>query len=111
MQHSLFASAENVVPFASRGSVAQSETQPGPGPYEHYVLGNAYDEMFTAEWGVRPHYSELHRRVAGPFPAGNPPRRKAFAQTLPPQSHTLPPYSNNQTTPRRLTPHPLPPIH
>jgi len=64
MQHSLFASAENVVPFAERGSSAPSETRPGPGPYENYTLGGAYDEMFTPQWGVRPHYSELHRRVA-----------------------------------------------
>ena len=63
MQHSLFASAENVVPFAERGSAAQSETRPGPGPYENYTLGGAYDEMFTPQWSVRPHYSELHRRA------------------------------------------------
>src|SRR6266481_3251134 len=100
MQHSLFASAENVVPFASRGSVAQSETQPGPGPYEHYVLGNAYDEMFTAEWGVRPHYSELHRRVAGLSAEELRRRQQACEQSFLHQGITFTVYGNNQSTER-----------
>jgi len=100
MQHSLFASAENVVPFASRGSVAKSETQPGPGPYEHYVLGNAYDEMFTAEWGVRPHYSELHRRVADLSAEELRRRQQACEQSFLHQGITFTVYGNNQSTER-----------
>jgi uncharacterized circularly permuted ATP-grasp superfamily protein len=100
MQHSLFASAENVVSFADRGSVAQSEAQPGPGPYEHYVLGSAYDEMFTAEWGVRPHYSELHRRVAGLSAEELRRRQQACEQSFLHQGITFTVYGNNQSTER-----------
>src|SRR6195256_4830106 len=100
MQHSLFASAENVVPFAGRGSVAQSETPPGPGPYEHYALGSAYDEMFTAEWNVRPHYSELHRRVAALSAEELRRRQQACEQSFLHQGITFTVYGNNQSTER-----------
>ena len=100
MQHSLFASAENVVPFAARESVAQSQSQPGPGPYENYVLGSAYDEMFTAEWGVRPHYSELHRRVATLSTEELRRRQQACEQSFLHQGITFTVYGNNQSTER-----------
>jgi len=100
MQHSLFASAENVVPFAGRGNGAQSEMRPGPGPYEHYVLGSAYDEMFTAEWSVRPPYSELHRRVATLSSEELHRRQQACEQSFLHQGITFTVYGNNQSTER-----------
>ena len=100
MQHSLFASAENVVPFAGRGGGGQSETRPGPGPYEHYLLGGAYDEMFTAQWGVRPHYSELHRRVAALSSEELRRRQQACEQSFLHQGITFTVYGNNQATER-----------
>src|SRR5258708_18543586 len=100
MQHSLFASAENVVPFAERGSSASSETRPGPGPYENYTLGVAYDEMFTPQWGVRPHYGELHRRVATLSAEELRRRQQACEQSFLHQGITFTVYGNNQSTER-----------
>ena len=100
MQHSLFASAENVVPFAERGSGAQSEALPGPGPYENYTLSGAYDEMFTPQWGVRPHYGELHRRVATLSAEELRRRQQACEQSFLHQGITFTVYGNNQSTER-----------
>ena len=99
MQHSLFASAEKLVPVAGRDG-PKCETQPGPGPYEHYVLGSAYDEMFTAEWGVRPHYSELHRRVATLSAEELRRRQQACEQSFLHQGITFTVYGDNQSTER-----------
>jgi uncharacterized circularly permuted ATP-grasp superfamily protein len=74
--------------------------QPGPGPYEHYVLGSAYDEMFTAEWGVRPHYGELHRRVATLSSEELRRRQQACEQSFLHQGITFTVYGNNQSTER-----------
>ena len=79
---------------------AQGARRPGPGPYEHYVLGNAYDEMFTAEWGVRPHYSELHRRVATLSAEELRRRQQACEQSFLHQGITFTVYGNNQSTER-----------
>src|SRR5258706_15914737 len=100
MQHSLFASAENVVPFADRGSSDPSETRPGPGPYENYALGGACDEIFTPQWGVRPHYSELHRRVATLSAEELRRRQQACEQSFLHQGITFTVYGNNQATER-----------
>src|SRR5258705_10889234 len=100
MQHSLFASAEKLVGLSGRAGGAQSETQPGPGPYENYVLGSAYDEMFTAEWGVRPHYGELHRRVATLSSDELRRRQQACEQSFLHQGITFTVYGNNQSTER-----------
>ncbi|HMI95659.1 MAG TPA: circularly permuted type 2 ATP-grasp protein [Micropepsaceae bacterium] len=100
MQHSLFASAEKLASIVGRPGAPQCEGQPGPGPYEHYVLGSAYDEMFTAEWGVRPHYSELHRRVATLSSEELRRRQQACEQSFLHQGITFTVYGNNQSTER-----------
>src|SRR5258705_11666425 len=99
MQHSLFASAERLAPAAGQDD-AECARRPGPGPYEHYVLGNAYDEMFTAEWGVREHYSELHRRVATLSAEELRRRQQACEQSFLHQGITFTVYGNNQSTER-----------
>ena len=100
MQHSLFASAEKLAAVAARPGGAPCESQPGPGPYENYILGGAYDEMFTAEWGVRPHYSELHRRVATLSAEELRRRQQACEQSFLHQGITFTVYGNNQSTER-----------
>jgi uncharacterized circularly permuted ATP-grasp superfamily protein len=74
--------------------------QPGPGPYENYVLGGAYDEMFTAGSGVRPHYGELHRRVATLSAEELRRRQQACEQSFLHQGITFTVYGNNQSTER-----------
>jgi uncharacterized circularly permuted ATP-grasp superfamily protein len=64
------------------------------------VLGSAYDEMFTAEWGVRPHYSELHRRVATLSAEELRRRQQACEQSFLHQGITFTVYGNNQSTER-----------
>ena len=100
MQHSLFASAEKLAPAAGPPGGPQCESQPGPGPYENYVLSGAYDEMFTPQWGVRPHYSELHRRVATLSAEELRRRQQACEQSFLHQGITFTVYGNNQSTER-----------
>ena len=63
MQHEATATAkapadEKVVPFVAEPRAGRDV------PYSRYQLGQAYDEMFTAEGRVRPHYAALAQRVA-----------------------------------------------
>ncbi len=56
--------------------------------------------MFTAEWGVRPHYSELHRRVATLSTEELRRRQQACEQSFLHQGITFTVYGNNQSTER-----------
>ena len=84
MQHTLFA-------------IAGGLTRPGgSGPYGNYALGPAYDEMFTPDGGVRPHYAELHQRV-GELPTEELRRRQqACEQSFLHQGITFTVYGENQ---------------
>ena len=91
MQHSLFATAEDL---------ATPGTYPISGHYSNYALGAAYDEMFTPDRLVRPHYEELHQRV-GELPLEELRRRQqACEQSFLHQGITFTVYGENQSTER-----------
>jgi uncharacterized circularly permuted ATP-grasp superfamily protein len=70
------------------------------GPYAHYVLAKAYDEMFAADGEVRPHYALLHRRLAE-LPSDELRRRQqACEQSFLHQGITFTVYGDNQSTER-----------
>ncbi len=91
MQHRAAARLEDT----SRGA------RPGrDAPYKDYALGLAYDEMFDADGGVRPHYAALHRRLSE-LPAEELTRRQqACEQSFLHQGITFTVYSDNQATER-----------
>ena len=79
----------------------RAEAKPGKdGAYAHYRLGRAYDEMFTADGRVRPHYAELHRRLAELPPDELQPRQQACEQSFLHQGITFTVYGDNQATER-----------
>ena len=91
MQHSLFATAEDL---------ATPGAYPISGHYSNYALGAAYDEMFTPDRLVRPHYEELHQRV-GELPLEELRRRQqACEQSFLHQGITFTVYGENQSTER-----------
>jgi uncharacterized circularly permuted ATP-grasp superfamily protein len=88
MQHTLFATAED------RGVPGTS------GHYANYALGAAYDEMFTPDRHVRPHYLELYQRV-GELPSDELRRsQQACEQSFLHQGITFTVYGENQSTER-----------
>ena len=79
----------------------RAEAKPGKeGAYAHYRLGRAYDEMFTADGRVRPHYAELHRRLAELSPEELKLRQQACEQSFLHQGITFTVYGDNQATER-----------
>ncbi|HXI99715.1 MAG TPA: circularly permuted type 2 ATP-grasp protein [Micropepsaceae bacterium] len=91
MQHTLFATVEDRAPPG---------THPVSRHYTNYALGAAYDEMFTPERKVRPHYEELYQRV-GELPAEELRRRQqACEQSFLHQGITFTVYGENQSTER-----------
>src|SRR5690242_4793508 len=69
-------------------------------PYEHYVLGQAFDEMFAQDGRVHPHYASLDGRLTT-LPAEELLRRQqACEQTFLHQGITFTVYSDNQATER-----------
>ncbi len=96
MQHEALATA--VVPLEPG---RRAEAKPGKeGAYAHYRLGRAYDEMFTADGRVRPHYAELHRRLAELSPEELRLRQQACEQSFLHQGITFTVYGDNQATER-----------
>ncbi len=79
----------------------RADAKPGKdGPYEHYLLGRAYDEMFAADGRVRPHYAELHRRLGELSPEELRLRQQACEQSFLHQGITFTVYGDNQATER-----------
>jgi uncharacterized circularly permuted ATP-grasp superfamily protein len=79
----------------------RADARPGKeGAYAHYRLGRAYDEMFTSDGRVRPHYSELHRRLAELSPEELKLRQQACEQSFLHQGITFTVYGDNQATER-----------
>jgi hypothetical protein len=79
----------------------RADAKPGKeGAYAHYRLGRAYDEMFTADGRVRPHYAELHRRLAELSPEELRLRQQACEQSFLHQGITFTVYGDNQATER-----------
>jgi uncharacterized circularly permuted ATP-grasp superfamily protein len=70
------------------------------GHYLHYALGRAYDEMFTREGEVRPHYAGLHQRLSELPPDELRRRQQACEQSFLHQGITFTVYSDNQSTER-----------
>jgi len=69
-------------------------------PYQHYALGRAYDEMFTREGQVHPHYGSLDGRLTTLPPDELLRRQQACEQTFLHQGITFTVYSDNQATER-----------
>jgi uncharacterized circularly permuted ATP-grasp superfamily protein len=69
-------------------------------PYAHYLLGAAYDEMFTAKGHVRPHYGQLDLRLLTLPPEELARRQQACEQSFLHQGITFTVYSDNQSTER-----------
>ena len=79
----------------------RADAKPGKdGPYEHYLLGRAYDEMFVADGRVRPHYAELYRRLGELSPEELRLRQQACEQSFLHQGITFTVYGDNQATER-----------
>src|SRR5258708_20175353 len=79
-------------------------------PYSRYQLGQAYDEMFTAEGRVRSHYAALAQRIAR-LPTEELNRRQlACEQSFLHQGITFTVYGDNQSTERIIPTDLLPPI-
>ncbi len=79
----------------------RADAKPGKeGAYSQYRLGRAYDEMFTADGRVRPHYVELHRRLAELSPEELRLRQQACEQSFLHQGITFTVYGDNQATER-----------
>jgi uncharacterized circularly permuted ATP-grasp superfamily protein len=97
MQHNaLLASEPAEIP--GRGFPGGAPGQDGP--YAHYVLAKAYDEMFAGDGSVRAHYKGLHRRI-GELPAEEMHRRQqACEQSFLHQGITFTVYGDNQSTER-----------
>jgi uncharacterized circularly permuted ATP-grasp superfamily protein len=95
--------------FATAGELAHPGEPEGPngerqpattGLYANYFLGPAYDETFTPQGRVRPHYTELYRRV-GELPVDELRRRQqACEQSFLHQGITFTVYGDNQSTER-----------
>src|SRR6267378_2490978 len=100
MQHEHLATAEK------RGSAPGVPLKPAPPPaafegaYSGYRLGRAYDEMFASDGSVRPHYAELHRRIAELDPDEMRRRQHACEQSFLHQGITFTVYGDNQATER-----------
>jgi uncharacterized circularly permuted ATP-grasp superfamily protein len=100
MQHEHLATAEK------RGSAPVVPLKPAPPPaafegaYSGYRLGRAYDEMFASDGSVRPHYAELHRRIAELDPDEMRRRQHACEQSFLHQGITFTVYGDNQATER-----------
>src|SRR5258706_2792535 len=99
MQHEATATAkaltdEKVVPFLAELRAGRDA------PYSRYQLGQAYDEMFTAEGRVRSHYAALAQRIAR-LPTEELNRRQlACEQSFLHQGITFTVYGDNQSTER-----------
>jgi uncharacterized circularly permuted ATP-grasp superfamily protein len=69
-------------------------------PYEHYVLGKAFDEMFARDGCVHPHYASLDGRLTT-LPAGELLRRQQACElSFLHQGITFTVYNDNQATER-----------
>lgn len=82
------------------------ERAPGMGrpgidsPFRDYHLGSSYDEMFTRDGAVRPHYAALHERLST-LPLEDLYRRQAACeQSFLHQGITFTVYGQEQTTER-----------
>jgi uncharacterized circularly permuted ATP-grasp superfamily protein len=72
----------------------------GAAPFGNYVLGPAYDEMFTPDGGLRPNYAALGERLAS-LPADELNRRQqACEQSFLYQGITFTVYSDSKATER-----------
>jgi uncharacterized circularly permuted ATP-grasp superfamily protein len=79
----------------------RAEVNPGHADaYGHYRPGRAFDEMFTAEGRVRPHYTELYRRLVELPPDELRLRQHACEQSFLHQGITFTVYGDNQATER-----------
>jgi uncharacterized circularly permuted ATP-grasp superfamily protein len=69
-------------------------------PYQHYTLGAAFDELFTRNGEVRPHYAALDGRLTT-LPAGELLRRQQACElSFLHQGITFTVYNDNQATER-----------
>ena len=99
MQHENTATAKSV----PEGRVVPFPLEIFPGrdaPYQRYQLGKAYDEMFTAEGRIRPHYAALHQRVSRLSIDELTRRQHACEQSFLHQGITFTVYGDNQSTER-----------
>ena len=69
-------------------------------PYAHYLLGSAYDEMFTDRGKVRAHYGQLDLRLLTLAPEELARRQQACEQSFLHQGITFTVYTDNQATER-----------
>jgi uncharacterized circularly permuted ATP-grasp superfamily protein len=69
-------------------------------PYEHYTLGAPYDEMFSREATVRPHYASLDGRLSTLPPGELQRRQQACELSFLHQGITFTVYNDNQATER-----------
>ena len=69
-------------------------------PYEHYVLGKAFDEMFARDGQVHPHYGSLDGRLTTLPPGELLRRQQACELSFLHQGITFTVYNDNQATER-----------
>ena len=75
------------------------DARPGQnGPYQGYLLAQAYDEMFAADATVRPCYSSLHARLVSLEPEELKRRQQACEQSFLHQGITFTVYANAEAT-------------
>ena len=99
MQQGVLQNTENFGAGAMDG--AGNEARPGrDAPYRQYVLGAAYDEMFTHGGSVRPHYAALNSRLLSLPPEELSRRQQACEQSFLQQGITFTVYSDSQATER-----------
>jgi uncharacterized circularly permuted ATP-grasp superfamily protein len=100
MQYTAFATAKrppagNLIPASTRDARPSNATAE-----QSHVANHAYDEMFSSDGCVRPHYSELYRHIAA-LPADELRRRQhACEQLFLHQGITFTVYGDNQSTER-----------
>jgi uncharacterized circularly permuted ATP-grasp superfamily protein len=100
MQHEAFANSED---FGGADIAAMPPRLSRPGqdsPYQNYVLGAAYDEMFAPDGNPRPPYAALDSRISTlPLEELNR-RQQACEQSFLHQGITFTVYNDNRATER-----------